>query len=65
MTDYRDYKWIKVKQWKHDSAKSVEENYKGLQQHHIEETMFLIEEVRKLAKVIENVNFVLKGLENG
>lgn len=48
-----NYKWIKVKQFRFDSEKSWEENFRALEAHHIEETTFLIEEVRKLAKRIE------------
>jgi len=47
--DYSGYKWIKVKHYKMDETLSWEERYKQLEQHHIEETTFLIEEVRKLA----------------
>ena len=47
--DYNGYKWIKVRQHKFDPSKSWEENYRDLEKHHVEETTFLIEEVRKLA----------------
>jgi len=47
--DYKGYKWIKVKHFKFDPKKSWEENFKALEQHHVEETTFLIDEVRKLA----------------
>ncbi len=46
---YEGYKWIKVKHFKFDPNKSWEENFKALEQHHVEETIFLIDEVRKLA----------------
>lgn len=49
---YAGYGWIKVKR-----AKAVEidgEKYVP-EQHHIEETNFLIEEVRKLAKEIDEL----------
>lgn len=36
------YSWIKVKQHKFDPNKSWEENYRLLEQHHKEETEFLI-----------------------
>lgn len=48
-TDYNGYSWIKVKRYKMDESLSWEERYKQLEQHHIEETTFLINEVRKLA----------------
>lgn len=51
--DYSGYKWIKVKNFKFDPTKSWEENYKALEKHHNEETMFLIEEIRKLAQKLE------------
>lgn len=50
---YADYKWIKVKRTttvEIDGEKYVPE------QHHIEETNFLIEEIRKLAKQIDEQN---------
>jgi hypothetical protein len=54
MSEFDGYKWIKVKQFKFDPAKSWEENFKGLEQHHIEETTFLINKVRELDKRIES-----------
>jgi hypothetical protein len=48
MVNYNDYKWIKVKKYKMDESKSWEERYRELEQHHIEETTFLIEKVREL-----------------
>lgn len=51
MTHYdNDYKWIKVKQFRFDPKKSWEENFRALESHHKEETTFLIEEIRNLAK---------------
>jgi hypothetical protein len=50
MKDYSTYSWIKVKPFKFDENKSWEENYKALEKHHIDETMFLIREVRFLAQ---------------
>lgn len=50
MKDYSGYKWIKVKQFKFDKEKSWEENYKELEKHHIEETTFLINEIRDLSQ---------------
>lgn len=40
------YSWIKVKKYKMDESLSWEERYKQLEAHHIEETTFLIEELR-------------------
>lgn len=46
---YDGYGWIKVKRWKHDPDKTAEENYEALHKHHLEETTFLIDEIRRLA----------------
>jgi len=53
---YEGYSWIKVKRYKMDESLSWEERYKQLEQHHIEETTFLIDEIRKLDKS--------KGIDN-
>lgn len=53
---YSDYKWIKVKRFSHDPAKTAEENYAALDRHHGIETNFLIAEVRKLAAIIDELN---------
>jgi hypothetical protein len=50
---YQNYDWIKVKRHKYDPSLTWEENYKNLEQHHVKETMFLIEEVRKLAELLD------------
>lgn len=55
MKKYEGYSWIKVKRYKMDETKSWEERYKELEQHHIEETTFLIEEVRKLSEMYEQL----------
>ncbi len=47
---YEGYKWVKVKRHKDDPTKPWEERYADLEKHHIEETTFLIEEIRRLAK---------------
>jgi hypothetical protein len=47
---YEGYKWIKAGRHKYDPQKSWEDNYRDLEKHHIEETTFLINEIRKLAK---------------
>lgn len=49
MKNYSGYKWIKVKQFKFDASKSWKENYKKFEKHHIEETTFLINEIRYLS----------------
>jgi hypothetical protein len=46
---YAGYGWIRVKKYKMDENKSWEERYEQLEQHHIEETQFLINKVRELA----------------
>jgi len=50
---YEGYGWIKVKRFKPDESKSWEERYKDLDQHHIDETTFLIDEIRRLAKELD------------
>ncbi len=42
------YKWIKVKKYVDDPNLSWEERYKRLEQHHVEETTFLINKVREI-----------------
>ena len=46
------YKWIKVKKYKDDESLSYEERYSRLEQHHIEETTFLIDKIREIVKEI-------------
>jgi hypothetical protein len=46
---YDGHKWIRVKRHTHDPDKSWEDNYRDLDRHHVAETSFLIDEVRKLA----------------
>jgi hypothetical protein len=53
--NYNGYDWIKVKRYKMDVDKTWEERYNELHQHHIEETTFLIEEVRKLDQLIRHM----------
>ena len=55
--DYASYKWIKVKKYVMDEEKSWQERYVELEKHHIEETSFLIEEVRKLAEEIDRLRY--------
>jgi hypothetical protein len=50
---YSDYKWIKVKRYTDDESKSWEERYKSLDEHHLKETTFLINEVRSLADKLD------------
>ena len=42
------YKWIKIKKFKDDESLSWEERYKKLEEHHIEETNFLIDKIRDI-----------------
>lgn len=42
------YKWIKVKKYKDDSSLTWEERYRLLEEHHIEETNFLISKIRDI-----------------
>lgn len=50
---YSDYKWVKVKRYVMDESKSWEERYQDLDSHHVKETTFLIEEIRKLARLLD------------
>lgn len=51
--DYEGYKWIKVKRHVDDPSKSWEERFRALEEHHVKETTFLVDEVRKLAAEID------------
>lgn len=51
---YAGYGWIKVPRYEDDPNLSWEERYQRLEQHHIAETTFLIEEVRKLARQLDD-----------
>lgn len=42
------YKWVKVKKYVDDESLSWEERYNALQEHHVQETTFLIEKIREL-----------------
>jgi hypothetical protein len=44
------YKWIKVKPYKDDTSLTWKERYEQLEQHHIQETTFLIEKIREIVK---------------
>ncbi len=50
MGQYDGHGWIKVARHEYDPTKSWEENYRDLERHHIAETSFPIEELRKLAE---------------
>ncbi len=53
-TDYEGYAWIKVPRYEDDPNLPWEERYRRLEEHHIAETTFLIAEVRKLAKRLDD-----------
>lgn len=55
ITDYSNYKWIKVPKYKMDENLSWEERYKQLEAHHIQETEFLIKTVRELSDKLNNI----------
>lgn len=57
---YEGYKWIKVPRYVMDDTKSWEERYKQLEQHHIQETSFLIEKVRELAALLTKTDSDLR-----
>ena len=42
------YQWIKVPRYKDDPTLGWEERFRKLQEHHIQETQFLIDKVREL-----------------
>jgi hypothetical protein len=44
------YKWIKVKRYKDDEDLTWEERYRRLEEHHIDETNFLIDKIRDIVK---------------
>jgi hypothetical protein len=44
------YRWIKVKKYKDDVSLTWEERYRKLEEHHIEETSFLIDKIREIIK---------------
>lgn len=45
-----NYKWIKVKKYVMDEDLSWEERYRKLDEHHIEETNFLINKIRDIVR---------------
>ncbi len=47
---YEGFGWIKVGRHRDDPGMSWEERFRILEDHHIRETQFLIEEIRRLAK---------------
>lgn len=47
---YSNFKWIKVKRYQADPNLNPEENLQKFEEHHVEETNFLIDEIRRLAK---------------
>jgi hypothetical protein len=53
---YQSYQWIKVSRYQEDASKSWEARYKDLQDHHLQETTFLIEEVRRLARILDELD---------
>jgi hypothetical protein len=53
MPTYDGYSWIKVKRFHDDPNLSWENRYRALERHHLEETTFLIEKVRELARQLE------------
>jgi len=44
------YKWIKMPRYIDDENLPLEERLKRLEEHHIEETTFLIEKIRELVR---------------
>ena len=47
---YEGYGWIKVGRHRDDPSLSWEERFRILEEHHLKETQFLIDEIRRLAK---------------
>lgn len=56
---YKDYSWIKVKRFECKEGMSVEDKFEALKKHHIEETKFLIDEIRSLAAKLDNYQDML------
>jgi hypothetical protein len=50
--NYDGFAWIKVPRYVMDESKTWQERYQALEQHHIEETTFLIAKVRELAAAL-------------
>ena len=53
--DYSGYSWIKVKRYVMDESLTWEQRYRQLEQHHLEETTFLIDKVRELASRLDEL----------
>jgi hypothetical protein len=47
---YEGYGWIKVARHQDDPTLTWEERFRVLESHHLKETQFLIEEIRRLAR---------------
>lgn len=47
---YDGFAWIKVERFRDDPTKTWEDRFKALENHHVKETQFLIDEIRRLAK---------------
>lgn len=59
--DYAGYAWIKVPRYEDDPNLSWPERYERLEKHHIQETTFLIEEVRTLARLLDQLQKHLRN----
>lgn len=61
------YKWIKVKKF-NPSEYDNDDLYHALNEHHIEETTFLINKIRELVNLIpdksDNIKVIFDGFEN-
>ncbi len=55
-----NYRWIKVPKGKMSSKASMEQQLADLEQHHIEETTFLINKVREFAGIIGKLTEVIE-----
>lgn len=65
MSKYQDERlWLypKVRRYADDPDKSFQERFYSLENHHAEETEFLIKEVRKLAGVLELIRPTLEEM---
>lgn len=47
------YKWIKVPRYRDDDTLPIEERFRQLQEHHIQETEFLIGKVREMVLLVK------------
>lgn len=52
---YNDFSWIKVKRFRDNPTLSWEDRFILLNKHHLQETEFLVDEIRKLAQEYDDL----------